>query len=64
MLTAIPQYIEIRKNRGGQDRAYLAGTRVKVQNLAIDRERHGMSVAELAAIGTHADFAGRVIDLA
>ncbi len=49
MLTAIPQYIEIRKNRDGQDRAYLAGTRIKVQDLVIYHERMGQSVEELAA---------------
>jgi uncharacterized protein (DUF433 family) len=27
------EYIEIRKNRDGQDRAYIAGTRVRVQDI-------------------------------
>ena len=57
MLTAIPQYIEIRKNCDGQDRAYLAGTRIKVQDLVIYHERMGQSVADLARGFPHLSLA-------
>lgn len=41
-------HIEIRKNRGGQDRAYIAGTRVRVQDIYAYSEIHGMSPDEIA----------------
>lgn len=47
MLTAIPQYIEVRKNRDGQERAYLAGTRIRIMDLVVDHERLGQSVDDL-----------------
>ena len=43
------QYIEIRKNRDGQDRAYIAGTRVRVQDVYVDSQIFGKSVDEILA---------------
>ena len=43
------QYIEIRKNRDGQARAYIAGTRVRVQDIYVDSQIAGKSVDEIVA---------------
>jgi uncharacterized protein (DUF433 family) len=41
------QYIEIRKNRAGQDRAYIVGTRIRVQDIYVDSEIRGMTPDEI-----------------
>jgi uncharacterized protein (DUF433 family) len=43
------QHIEIRKNRDGQDRAFIAGTRVRVQDIYVDSEVLGRSPEEIVA---------------
>lgn len=48
MIATQQQYVEIRKNRDGEDRAYLTGTRIRVLDLVIYRERFGHSVEDLA----------------
>lgn len=40
-------YIEIRNNRGGQPRAYIAGTRVRVQDVYVHYEVHGQTADEI-----------------
>lgn len=57
MTAAQPQYIEIRKNRAGQDRPYLVGTRVRVQDIVIYHERFGQSAEEIARSLPHLTIA-------
>ncbi len=47
--TPATQYVEIRTNRAGHARAYVAGTRVRVQEIAILHERFGESAEEIAS---------------
>ena len=42
-------HIDIRPDRAGRPRAYVAGTRVRVQDIYIDSEVHGMTPDEIAA---------------
>ncbi|MGL4514307.1 MAG: DUF433 domain-containing protein [Lacipirellulaceae bacterium] len=46
VLLSLP--IELRANRRGEERAYVAGSRVRVQDIALDYERHGQSADEIA----------------
>ncbi len=41
-------YIDIRKNRAGQDRAFVRGTRLRVQDIVIDHQRFGHSSEQIA----------------
>lgn len=50
-------YIEIRKNRDGQDRAYIAGTRVRVQDVAALAEFHAKSADEIVTALPHLSLA-------
>jgi uncharacterized protein (DUF433 family) len=43
------QYVEIRTNRAGQARAYLVGSRVRVQDVVILHERFGEAAEEIAS---------------
>lgn len=43
------QHVELRKNRAGQDRAYIAGTRIRVQDIYAQSEVHGRTPDEIAA---------------
>lgn len=47
------QHIEIRKNRDGKDRAFIAGTRVRVQDIYVDSEVFGKSPEEIVAALPH-----------
>ena len=47
MSTQIATHIEICKNRDGLDRAYIAGTRVRVQDVYAQSEIHGLSPDEI-----------------
>jgi uncharacterized protein (DUF433 family) len=50
----IPErYIEIRKNRDGQERAFIAGTRVRVQDVYVDSQVFGKSADEIVASLPH-----------
>ena len=40
------KHVEFRPNRQGQHRAYIAGTRVRVQDVYVDSEIHGKSPDE------------------
>jgi uncharacterized protein (DUF433 family) len=51
------QHIEIRQNRAGQDRAYIAGTRVRVQDIYVDSEVLGKSPEEIVAALPHLTLA-------
>ncbi len=43
MQTEVATHIEVRKNRGGQDRAYIAGTRTRVQDVYALAEMQGLT---------------------
>jgi uncharacterized protein (DUF433 family) len=47
MSIEIATHIEVQKNRDGQDRAYIAGTRVRVQDVYAYAELQGMSPDEI-----------------
>jgi uncharacterized protein (DUF433 family) len=47
MSTQIATHIEVRRNRDGQDRAYISGTRVRVQDVYAYAELQGMSPDEI-----------------
>ena len=42
-------HIEVRPNRDGQPRVYLAGTRIRVQDIYFHAEVHGQTPDEIAA---------------
>ena len=42
-------HIEVRPNRAGKPRAYIVGTRVRVQDIYVDSEVYGMTPDEIAA---------------
>jgi uncharacterized protein (DUF433 family) len=44
-----PSYIEVRSNRDGKPRTYLAGTRIHVSDIAIQSEIHRKSPDEIVA---------------
>src|SRR5437588_9675312 len=43
MQAKVATHIELRKNRSGQDRAYIAGTRTRVQDVYALAEIHGFA---------------------
>lgn len=51
------KHIEIRKNRRGEDRAYIAGTRVRVRDIYAHSEIHGESPEEIVAAFPHLTLA-------
>ena len=51
------QHIEIRKNQAGQDRAYIAGTRIRVQDIYVDSEVSGKSPEQIVATLPHLTLA-------
>ncbi len=57
MEPTISQHIELRRNRRGEDRAYVTGTRVRVQDIVSDYERHGMTAEEIAREFPHISLA-------
>jgi len=50
-------HIELRTNRDGQLRAYIMGTRVRVQDIVSDHERHGLSPEQIAREHPHLSLA-------
>jgi uncharacterized protein (DUF433 family) len=51
------KYVEIRKNRRGEDRAYIAGTRVRIRDIYAHSEIHGESPEEIVAALPHLTLA-------
>jgi uncharacterized protein (DUF433 family) len=47
METRVATHIEVRPNRAGQSRAYIAGTRVRVQDIYALTEIHGLSADQI-----------------
>ena len=50
-------HIELRTNRDGHLRAYIVGTRVRVQDIVSDYERHGLSPEQIAREHPHLSLA-------
>jgi len=48
METIVATHIEVRKNRAGQDRAFIAGTRVRVSDIYVLAEVQGLAADEIA----------------
>ncbi len=44
----VGHYIEKRATRAGDERAFVAGTRVRVQDIAADHEVHGLTPEQIA----------------
>lgn len=57
MAITATQHIEIRKNRRGDDRAYISGTRVRVRDIYAHSEIHGKSPEEIVAALPHLSLA-------
>jgi uncharacterized protein (DUF433 family) len=57
MERSLVQHIEIRKNRSGQERAYIVGTRVRVQDIYIDSEVVGKSPEQIVTALPHLTLA-------
>jgi uncharacterized protein (DUF433 family) len=57
MQSVTTSHVELRPNRDGEQRAYIAGTRVRVQDIVSDHERHGLSVEEIARNYPHLTLA-------
>jgi len=49
MQVEVATHIEIRQNRAGQDRAFIAGTRIRVQDIYAMSEVHGHSPDQIVA---------------
>ncbi|MGD9635118.1 MAG: DUF433 domain-containing protein [Pirellulales bacterium] len=49
MQTEVATHIEIRQNRASQDRAYVAGTRIRVQDIYAMSEVQGLSPDQIVA---------------
>jgi uncharacterized protein (DUF433 family) len=47
MIQTVATHIELRPNRDGQPRAYIAGTRVRVQDIYAQAEIHGRTAEEI-----------------
>lgn len=56
-MTPTNGYIEIRQNRAGQNRAYLVGTRMRVQDVALTAEFEGRSADEIVSAFPHLSLA-------
>ena len=57
MEPTLTKHIELRDNRDGQPRAFIAGTRVRVQDVYVDSEIHGKSPDEIVASLPHLSLA-------
>jgi uncharacterized protein (DUF433 family) len=47
MQSEVATHIEVRQNRAGQDRAYVTGTRIRVQDVYALAEIHGLTPDEI-----------------
>jgi len=57
MEPTVATHIDVRKNRRGLERPMIAGTRIRVQDIASDYERHGMTAEEIAREFPHLSLA-------
>jgi uncharacterized protein (DUF433 family) len=53
----VVQHVELRENRRGVQRAYIAGTRIRIQDIATYHDCHGMSAEEIAREFAHLTLA-------
>lgn len=53
----VQKHIELRPNRDGQLRAYIAGTRVRVQDIYVDAELRGKSPDDIVSSLPHLTLA-------
>jgi uncharacterized protein (DUF433 family) len=56
-MTQVATHIEIRPNRDGQNRAYIAGTRTRVQDVSVMAEVQGKSPDEIVQALPHLTLA-------
>jgi uncharacterized protein (DUF433 family) len=74
MQAEVATHIEVRKNRAGQDRAHVAGTRTRVQDVYVLSEIHGLTPDQIveqlphltlgqvhAALGYYFDHRERIL---
>ena len=57
MEPSFTQYIELRENRRGAKRPFVLSSRVAVQDIVSDYERHGMTAEEIAREYPHISLA-------
>jgi uncharacterized protein (DUF433 family) len=57
MEPVIASHIEMRETRSGVPRAFVCGTRVRVQDIAVDHELHGLSPEQIAREYPHISLA-------
>jgi len=57
MEPVIANHIEKRETRSGDPRAFVCGTRVRVQDIAVDHELHGLSPEQIAREYPHISLA-------
>ncbi len=57
MEPTLTKHIELHDNRDGQPRAFIAGTRVRVQDIYVESEIHGRSPDEIVAALPHLSMA-------
>ena len=57
MEPTLTNHIEIRKSRSGDNRAFIAGTRVRVQDIYVDAEVYGKTPEQIVASIPHLTLA-------
>lgn len=57
MQSVSTSHIELRANRDGELRAFISGTRIRVQDIVSDHERHGLSPEQIAREYPHVTLA-------
>lgn len=57
MDNVVTNHIEKRRTRAGDERAYIVGTRIRVQDIVADHEQHGLSPEEIAREYPHLTLA-------
>jgi uncharacterized protein (DUF433 family) len=57
MSVVTPQYIEVRETRGGDRKAFVAGTRISVQDIYVAHELLGQTADQIAASHPHLTLA-------
>jgi uncharacterized protein (DUF433 family) len=57
MQSVTTSHVELRPNRNGELRAFIAGTRVRVQDIVSDHERHGLTPEQIVREYPHLTLA-------
>jgi uncharacterized protein (DUF433 family) len=50
-------HVELRPNRDGEPRAFISGSRIRVQDIVSDHERHGLTPEQVAREYPHITLA-------